>query len=85
MSKWEKLLAKLFSLSPDLRFSELEKILNGYCYEMKSPSKGSSHYTFREPGSPPITIPKHSPIKKVYIELVKKAVEREEQNNEEIR
>lgn len=27
MPKWEKLMAKLKSISPDLRFEELEKIL----------------------------------------------------------
>ena len=35
---------------------------------MFSPRSGSSHYTFRKPGCQPITIPKHEPIKKVYVE-----------------
>lgn len=85
MSKWEKLLLRLFSLSRDLRFAELQKILESYGYKMKNPKSGSSHFTFRKSGCPPITIPKHEPIKKVYIKLVKKAVEREENQNEEIR
>ncbi len=34
-----------------------------------------SHYAFRKPGCQPITIPKHKPIKKVYVEMVKQIVE----------
>jgi len=64
---------------------ELQKILETYGYTLNSPRSGSSHYVFRKPGVPPITIPKHSPIKKIYIELVKKVIEKEELNNEEIR
>ncbi len=33
-------------------------------------------------GCRPITIPKHEPIKKVYVELVKQAVESEEKHHE---
>ena len=32
MSKWEKLLRKLLSLSKDMRFNELQKILEYYGY-----------------------------------------------------
>ena len=48
---------------------------------MSAPNGGSSHYTFRKTGYPPITIPKHKPIKKVYIEIVREVVEREEAAN----
>lgn len=41
---------------------------------------GSSHYTFRKEGCRPITIPKHEPIKKIYVERVKRIVEEEESN-----
>lgn len=64
MSKWDKLLARICSLSKDMRFSELQKVLESYGYEMQAPKGGSSHYTFRKPGAMPITIPKHEPIKK---------------------
>ena len=47
MSKWDKLLLKITSLSKDVRFTELQKILESYGYEMKTPRSGSSHYTFR--------------------------------------
>ena len=65
-----------------MRFDELRKVLESYGYEMNSPRGGSSHFTFRKPGCNPITIPKHEPIKKIYIEMVKNIVESEETNDE---
>ena len=41
-------------------------------------------YIFRKAGCRPITIPKHEPIKKVYVELVKKVVESEAGNDENV-
>ena len=85
MSQWDKLLGKVCSLSRDLRFEELRRILESYGYEMRAPKGGSSHYTFRKPGCMPITIPKHEPIKKVYIQMVKEVVESEAINHEDDR
>lgn len=82
MSRWEKLLVKICSLSKELRFDELRRVLEGYGYVMYAPKGGSSHCTFRKSGCQPITIPKHEPIKKVYVELVKQIVESEADNNE---
>ena len=82
MSQWEKLLSKILTLSKDMRFAELKKVLEYYGYQMTSPKGGSSHYTFRKPGCYPITIPKHEPIKKVYVEMLKEIAEREEGNHE---
>ena len=84
MSKWDKLIARIGNLSKDLRFDELCKILESYGYVMKEPRGGSSHFTFRKRGCQPITIPKHEPIKKVYVEMVKRVIEGEENNNENI-
>ncbi|MEE1250458.1 MAG: type II toxin-antitoxin system HicA family toxin [Lachnospiraceae bacterium] len=84
MSKWDKLLARICSLSKDLRFDELRKVLESFGYKMNAPRGGSSHYTFRKTGCQPITIPKHEPIKKAYVEMVKKIVESEENNDEDI-
>lgn len=81
MSQWDKLLDRVRKLSPDLRFEELKKILESYGYEMYAPRGGSSHYTFRKAGYQPITIPRHKPIKKVYVEMVREVVEREEVAN----
>lgn len=81
MSQWDKLLDRVRRLSRDLRFEELKKILESYGYVMSAPKGGSSHYTFRRIGYSPITIPKNKPIKKVYIEMVREVVEREEEAN----
>ncbi len=83
MSKWDKLLARICSLSKDMRFDELRKVLESYGYEAKVPASGSSHYTFRKPGCAPITIPKHEPIKRVYVEMVKQVIEHEEVNRDD--
>ena len=77
MSRWLKLLERVCFLSNDIRFEELKKILESYGYVMKGTSGGSSHFTFRKQGCAPITIPKHEPIKKVYVELAKEIAENE--------
>ena len=77
MSKWDKLLGRILSLSKDMRFDELKKVLESYGYVMNTPKSGSSHYTFRKAGKSPITIPKHEPIKKIYVEMVREVVEEE--------
>lgn len=78
MSKFEKLIAKIKSLDKNLRFEELRKVLESYGYVMSAPKNGSSHYTFRKQGCNNITIPKHEPIKLVYVMLLKEVVEGEE-------
>ena len=80
MSQFDKLIKEILYLSKDLRFNELKKVLEHYGYVMNAPRSGSSHYTFRKKGCNPITIPKHEPIKKTYVEMVKDIVEAE--NNE---
>lgn len=82
MSRWSKLLKKICTLSPDMRFDELRRVLESYGYVMNAPRKGSSHFTFRKPGCQPITNPKHEPIKTVYVEMVKAVVESEVNNDE---
>ena len=78
MSKWDKLLSRICSLDKGLRFDELRKVLESYGYEMKRPSGGSSHCTFRKADHNPITIPLHEPIKTVYVMMVKEVIETEE-------
>ena len=82
MSKWDKLIMQICNLSKDIRFDELRKVLESYGYEMNSTKGGSSHYTFRKCGCMPVTIPKHEPIKKVYVEMVRQIVESETRKDE---
>ena len=81
MSQWEKLLLKIRSLSNGLRFAELKKVLESYGYEMRSPERGSSHFTFRKDGCRSVTIPKHEPIKRAYVKLVRDIIESEDEHN----
>ena len=84
MSKWDKLIVRICSLSNDLQFDELKKVLESYGYVMNTPRSGSSHYTFRKQGCQPITIPKHEPIKKIYVEMVRQIVESEAEKDEDV-
>ena len=83
MSKWDKLIVHICNLSKDLRFDELKKALESYGYVMNTPRSGSSHYTFTKQGCQPITIPKHEPIKKIYVEMVRQIVESEAEKDED--
>lgn len=74
LSQWDKLIENIINKSPGLRFEELAKALQKIGYESAQPRSGSSHYTFRKKGCTPITIPRHTPLKKAYIELVAEAV-----------
>ena len=82
MSQWDKLLQRILTLAPNLRFEEVRKVMEAYGYTMYAPGGGSSHYTFRKPGCQPITIPKPEPIKKVYVKMIKDIVESDENNDE---
>ena len=77
MSQFEKLLQRISCLDNNMRFKELRKVLEQYGYEMRGPSTGSSHLTFRKKGHMPITIPVHDPIKRIYVEKVKEMIEGE--------
>lgn len=74
MSQWDKLLAEILSEDSSLRFADLRKALIIIGYTERQPRGGGSHYTFCKPGCTPITIPKHEPLKQVYIKLVSQAV-----------
>ena len=80
MSKFEKLINEIKSLSNDIRFEELKKVLESLGYVATGPKGGSSHYTFRKKGHTPITIPKHETIKTVYIKMIKELIENEEES-----
>ena len=82
MSKFDKLLRKIYTLDKNIRFDELRKILEYYGYRMEGPASGSSHKSFRKKGKSTITIPQHEPIKRVYVEMVKEIVESENEHEE---
>ena len=78
MSKWNKLISKINSLSKNIRFDEIKKILESYGYTMYNPSSGSSHMVFRKQDSRTLSIPKNSPVKVAYIKMVRDIITQEE-------
>lgn len=74
---YNKLLKRFLELDHDIRFEEIVKVMKEYGYEIKQPKGGSSHYSFVKPGCSRIVIPKHKPIKKVYVKMIKKVIEEE--------
>ena len=80
MTKWQKLLKRLYDLDTSLRFEQLSKILEEHGYSASETSGGSSHITFRKKGRQPITVPRHNPIKKAYIEIIRNAIKDETKN-----
>jgi predicted RNA binding protein YcfA (HicA-like mRNA interferase family) len=74
LSQWDKLIDRILEADRNLRFDELAKVLKKIGYTKTQPKGGGSHYIFRAPGLPPISIPKSNPINKAYIELVREAV-----------
>ena len=82
MSKWDKLILRIKSLDKNMRFEELQKVLESYGYKMERPRSGSSHCSFRKEGARSVTIPKHRTVKVFYVAIVKEIVEMEERKNE---
>ena len=82
MSQFDKLLQRIRALDKNMRFEELQKVLEHYGYTMSGPAGGSSHKSFRKKGKATITIPQHNPIKRAYVEEVKAIVESEENDDE---
>lgn len=76
MSKFDKLLDRLDAIPPDMRYGELDTILRHFGYTPTETHGGSSHITYRKDNTL-ITIPRHTPIKRIYIKKVKEAIERE--------
>ena len=80
MSKFEKLLDEIRTLSKDVRFEKLKIILEYYGYTLSSSKHSGSHYVFRKSGKPSITIPKHNPVKVAYVKIIKDMIEKEKKD-----
>ena len=74
MGQLDKLINEILKLNKNLRFEDLAKVLTQIGYIQNQPKGGSSHYTFRKGGKVPITLPKATPMNKVYIEMVRNAI-----------
>ena len=74
MSKREKLIQKLKSNPDNVRFETIQELLLYFGFKQRQPSSGSSHYTFVY-NSTIITIPKHKPLKRIYVKRVLEILE----------
>jgi predicted RNA binding protein YcfA (HicA-like mRNA interferase family) len=79
MAKKAKLLAKLRNNPTNVSFEELDTLLRSYGFECRRPS-GGSHYVYKR-GDDKLSVPRHKPIKTVY---VKKAVTLIEKYEDEV-
>ncbi len=69
MSKKEKLIQKLRNNPTNVRFETLQSLLLYYGFIERTPKGGSSHYTYIFKQYI-ITIPKHKPVKSIYVKKV---------------
>ena len=74
MAQWEKLIEEIMKLNKNLRFEDLAKTLVHLGFTQSQPKSGGSHYIFRKKGKMPISLPKATPMKRAYVELVAAAV-----------
>ena len=73
MSRRDRLLALLEKLRANpktVAFEDLDRALTLSGFESRN--NASSHYVYRRPGCPLFTVPRHRPVKAVY---VRKAIE----------
>lgn len=75
VSKWDKLIQQILKKNKDLRFADLAKALTIMGYTQYQPNGGSSHYTFRKNGCMLWQCNRHTPMNKVYIDIVKDIVQ----------
>jgi predicted RNA binding protein YcfA (HicA-like mRNA interferase family) len=73
MSKKQKLLQRLLSKPKDLRYDELDKILQACGYTLDHST--GSHAIYSRRGARSLTIPRTTPVKSYLIEQVLDAIE----------
>lgn len=71
MSKKEKEFEKIKNNPKNIKFTTIDKLLRQYGFTVRQPKGGSSHYIYKK-DKLTLTIPKHNPVREVYI---KKAVQ----------
>lgn len=80
MTKREKRLANMHNNPKNVRFEELDSLLNDFGFERKQPGGGSSHYLYIR-GTHRLTVPYKRPfIKQVYVKAALTMID--EINNE---
>ena len=65
-SKKEKEFEKIKNNPKNIKFTTIDKLLRQYGFTVRQPKGGSSHYIYKK-DKLTLTIPKHSPVREVYI------------------
>ena len=65
MTKAEKILARMRNNPRDWAIDDLKALAARYGIDWRQP--GTSHVTFSKPGTVPLTVPTHKPIKPIYV------------------
>ncbi|MCK5762949.1 MAG: type II toxin-antitoxin system HicA family toxin [Clostridiales bacterium] len=74
LSKKEKLLNSIKNNPSNVKFETLQKLLFHYGFKERQPKGGSSHYTYTL-DKQILTVPKHRPVNKIYINQFLKIIE----------
>jgi len=74
MGRKEELLAKLRNNPKNVKFADLDKLLQWYGFECRSPRRGS-HYVYKRRGCRPLTIPFNRPVKEPYVKKALASIE----------
>jgi hypothetical protein len=67
MTQCEKLFERIKNNPKNVSFEDLAKLLEYYGFTYRKQTSGTSHYYFSKEGCEPFTIPKHKPVKSVYV------------------
>lgn len=65
-----KVVEKVLKNPRDIDFNLLCRLLRGFGYAQRQSGGGGSHFVFRKPGLNPITVPRHKPVKTVYVKHI---------------
>jgi hypothetical protein len=74
MAKRDKQLERIRQQPTNVRFDVLDRLLQRHGFAVRVPGSGSSHYTYKR-GDFTLTIPKHSPVREVYVKKALKLIE----------
>jgi hypothetical protein len=74
MASRDKQLERIKQQSTNVRFDRLDRVLQRYGFTVRQPHSGSSHYTYKR-GRFTLTIPKHDPLREVYVKKALKLIE----------
>jgi hypothetical protein len=74
MAKRDKQLERIKQQPTNVRFGALDRVLQRYGFIVRHPRSGSSHYTYNR-GSLTLTIPRHEPVREVYVKKAIKLIE----------